>query len=109
MDNKRRNLIKSLTVLPLTALSIPLLSTVNNTFTNPTNKLFDMALKTWKKTEVISPATYIEKLQLNKENYKATQIREFAEGNILELDGLILSKSEVASLANIAIISQENS
>jgi len=104
MNNDRRKLLKLLSFFPIASISGPLFASIENNETNPTIKLLNLALRTWQETQSICPALYVEKLNLNKTNFKDIQTNEFIAGKTIELEGLVLSKSEVASLANIALI-----
>ncbi|NQY86754.1 MAG: hypothetical protein HRT51_03235 [Colwellia sp.] len=107
MDKGKRILLKALSVFSVTTISAPLLAGLGYKHPTSTHELFNLALKTWQKSEDICPASYIEQIGINKVNYKYIQKNQFIAGEILELDGLVLSKCEVASLANIALIIKE--
>jgi len=107
MDKSRRKLLKALSVLSATTISAPLFAGLGYTSPNSAHEQFNLALKTWQKSEGICPASYIEQIGINKDNYKYIQKNQFIAGEIIELDGLVLSKCEVASLANIALIIKE--
>jgi hypothetical protein len=107
MDKGKRKLLKALSVFSVTTISAPLFAGLGHKHPYSEHEQFNLALKTWQKSESICPATYIEKIGVNKLNYKNIQIDQFVAGEIMELDGLVLSKCEVAGLANIALIIKE--
>ena len=104
MDKSKRKLLKALSVFSVTTISTPLFAGFGYKHPTSTDEVFNLALKTWQQEEDICPASYLERTGLNKVNYKSIQRIQFIEGEIMELDGLVLSKCEVASLANIALI-----
>ncbi len=108
MDKNRRKLLKALSVFSVTTISAPLFAGLGGyKHPNSTHELFNLALKTWQKSEDICPALYIEQIGISQVNYKYIQKNQFVAGEIIELDGLVLSKYEVAGLANIALIIKE--
>jgi hypothetical protein len=107
MDEGKRKLLKALSVFSVATISTPLFAGLGHKQPYSEHELFNLALKTWQKLEDICPATYIKKIGINKVNYKNIQINQFVAGKTIELDGLVLSKCEVASLANIALIIKE--
>lgn len=108
MDKNKRKLLKALSIISVATFSAPLLAGIDKKQPNSTHELFYLALETWQKSENMCPASYIQQLGVNKFNYKEIQKNQFIAGEVIECDGLVLSKCEVASLASIALIIQKN-
>jgi len=63
----------------------------------------DLALKVWEKNETSTPYMYIDKAISDETDLKKVIQEEFLSSMVLEVNGLVLSKLEVAFLAAVAI------
>ncbi len=108
MNSERRKLLKLLSIVSIAPISAPLFAAIEHKKSTPTIDMLNLALCTWQQNENICPTEYVAGLNINKSNLNEIQVSEFITGNTMELDGLVLSKSEVASLASISIILKGN-
>jgi hypothetical protein len=89
-------------VLGSTAL-VGLVSQLSLSQEDELNSELGLALTVWKKNETSSPYIYIDKIIKDGVELKKVIQEEFLKSNVLEVDGLILSKLEVAFLASLAL------
>jgi hypothetical protein len=85
------------------AVSLPILSALSSA--TKTNKVPSLSYRrfneTWTATHTETPSKYISELHLFHSNISASDIvkLEFAKGNTINIEGLIISRYEHATLA----------
>lgn len=88
-------------MLGVTSLTVNAKSEVPTNFDKEAKEEYKPAWSAWVNSETRSPEEYLKQLDLSLENVKAIQKSEFVNDQIIELEGLMLAKSEVAVLAQM--------
>lgn len=99
IDNRRTFLKQAIggTVL------IGLASQLSFSFDDEITSELALALSVWKENETSTPSMYINKKMMHESDLKKIIQEEFSNLMVLEVNGLVLSKLEVAFLAALAI------
>ena len=109
VDEIRRKILKNTFLIGISSLVVVSTQAVDRDYKTQSNQNYGMLLarvfKEWMKQENIHPLEYIRQCGLSefssKKHIDSQSMNEFRLGNTFMIDGLILSKIEVAYLANV--------
>lgn len=105
----RRDVLKGLALNTLSGIFVNLLPSSSLSIEETEEeyvKAFKVILKVWEKTEKCEPLVFLQRLGLTRhssmQDYKLRIEHDFIENIILEINGFVLSKTEVALAASIS-------